>query len=83
MLETFLIAHGSRDTIQAIANYERLGGVVGTEEQNAAFTRMFNALRIDRGLPPLDQEDLLAVMYLDDVGRCWVMWRGLCSLEYS
>lgn len=66
---TFLIAYGSRETIQAIANYERLGGVVGTEEQNAAFTRMFNALRTDRGLPPLDQEDLLAVMYLDDVGR--------------
>jgi len=66
---TFLVAYGSRETVRAIADYERLGGVIGTAEQNAAFTRMFNALRADRGLSPLDQQDLLAVMYLDDVNQ--------------
>lgn len=63
---TFLTAYGSRKTIKALATFERLGGVVCTAEQKLAFANMFNALRADRGLPSLDQEDILTVMYLDD-----------------
>jgi hypothetical protein len=63
---TLLAVYASVETIKAIADFDRLGGIVRTDEQKNAFVRMFNAIRRDSNLPPLDRNDLLTLMYLNE-----------------
>ena len=63
---TLLAVYASVETIKAIADFERLGGIVHTDEQKNAFTRMFNEIRRDCNMPALDQDDLLTLMYLNE-----------------
>jgi hypothetical protein len=52
-------------TIQAIAEFERIGGVVETSQQKQSFARMINCVRKDLGLAPVETADLLAVTLYD------------------